>query len=221
MTYGAVQFSTYRACSRACSQANLGGTTAAFVSGATAGAVATTATYPLDLLRTRYAAHGSGTVYRGLAKSITLIAREEGPRGFFQGLGAGVVQVVPYMGLFFAAYEGLRPVVADLQLPIGSGDAVSGMTASALAKSGVFPLDVVRKRLQVRGVAQRQLAGGALPDYGRSIWGTASAIVANEGWRGLYKGLGISVVKATPASAITMWGYEAALGMLIDAQLLE
>ena len=171
-------------------------------------------TYPLDLLRTRFAAQGTHKVYSSLRAGIRDIAREEGVRGFFQGIGAGVGQVVPYMGLFFATYETLRPPLAHLSLPLGSGDATAGMIAGVFAKTGVFPLDVIRKRLQVQGPKLGRFAGGLVPRYGKSIWSTGKQIRINEGWRGLYRGLGVSLVKSAPASAITMWTYERVLKIL-------
>ena len=198
----------------------------AFIAGAAAGAAATTATYPLDLLRTRFAAQGSDKVYRSLVGSIQDIARTEGTRGFFQGVGAGVSQVVPYMGFFFAAYETLRPVISPLNLPFGSGDATAGVAASVLAKTGVFPLDVIRKRLQVQGPTRTKFVPGkgyrAVADYtGLSVWGTGRVIVRREGWRGLYRGLAIGLVKSAPASAVTMWTYEHTLKVLKEHQVMR
>ena len=135
-------------------------------------------------------------------------------RGFFQGVGAGVVQIVPYMGLFFSAYETLRPPLAHLSLPFGSNDAAAGVLASVFAKTGVFPLDLIRKRLQVQGPRRGSFAGGSVPSYGKGVWITGRAIVLHEGWPGLYRGLGVGLVKAAPASAITMWTYERALKVM-------
>lgn len=190
----------------------------AFISGAVAGASATTFTYPLDLLRTRFAAQGLDTVYASLRGGIRDIWCEEGPKGFFQGLGAGVGQVVPYMGLFFSIYEALRSPLAMLSLPFGSGDATAGVLASVSAKTGVFPLDLIRKRLQVQGPTRARYVGGTIPVYGKGVWKTGKSIVAREGWRGLYRGLGVGLVKSAPASAITMWTYERALKVLKDME---
>lgn len=150
-------------------------------------------------------------MYTSLRGSIRDILREEGPKGFFQGLGAGVGQVLPYMGLFFSAYESLRPPFAVLSLPFGSGDATAGILASVLAKTGVFPLDLIRKRLQVQGPTRARYAGGKIPVYGKGVWETGKSIVAREGLKGLYRGLGVGLLKSAPASAITMWTYERAI----------
>ena len=141
-------------------------------------------------------------------------------RGFFQGLRAGVGQVLPYMGLFFSAYDTLRPPLATLSLPLGSGDACAGIIAGVLAKTGVFPLDLIRKRLQVQGPSRARYVGGTIPLYRDGVWRTGQVIVKREGWRGLYRGLSVGLVKSAPASAITMWTYERALMVLkeIDAK---
>ena len=54
--------------------------------GAVGGAAGTAATYPLDLLRTRFAAQGNDRVYASLRRAVWEIRRDEGPRGFFRGL---------------------------------------------------------------------------------------------------------------------------------------
>ena len=182
-----------------------------FVAGAFAGAVATSATYPLDLLRTRFAAQGTSKIYSSILSSVRTIYQLEGVPGFFRGLGAGFAQIVPYMGLFFSTYETLRPPLAQLELPFGSGDATAGVLASITAKTGVYPLDLIRKRVQVQGPTRERFAGGMVPLYGRGVLRVGREIIGKEGWRGLYRGLGVGLIKAAPASAVTMWTYELAL----------
>ncbi|KAL8918991.1 MAG: hypothetical protein Q9208_007041 [Pyrenodesmia sp. 3 TL-2023] len=213
IAYGAAQFTAYRTANQILQPFALPGTVDTFLSGAIAGAVATSLTYPLDLLRTRFAAQGTDRVYSNLRSSVVDIAQTEGFKGFFQGLGPAVGQVVPYMGLFFSAYELLRPPLAALSLPFGSGDASAGIISGVLAKSGVFPLDLIRKRLQVQGPTRSRYAGGSIPVY-KGVWATGRTIFGNEGFRGLYRGLGISLLKSAPASAVTMWTYEYALKLL-------
>jgi solute carrier family 25 thiamine pyrophosphate transporter 19 len=225
LSYGAAQFFAYRSTTQAIDTLltdengekrwAVPGAAKSFVAGAVAGTAATTVTYPLDLLRTRFAAQGTEKVYEGLLSSIRDIKRNEGLAGYFRGLGAGIGQIVPYMGLFFAFYEGLKPALADVQLPLSSGDAVAGITASVLSKSVVFPLDTVRKRLQVQGPTRHKYIGGhKTPVYDRGVLGTLKMIIRKEGTIGLYRGLSVSLVKAAPASAITMWTYERALDVM-------
>ena len=217
LTYGATQFSIYRNTTRFFQTLSPGwrlpDTAESFASGAIAGGCATTATYPLDLLRTRFAAQGTKKVYASLWSSIRDIAHSEGPRGFFQGSTAAVGQVVPYMGLFFASYETLKIPLAGLDLPIRSGDALAGVLASVTSKTAVFPLDTIRKRLQVQGPTRSKYVHPNIPTYG-GVYSTLRTIAQTEGTRGFYRGLPVSLIKAAPASAVTMWTYERAMHMM-------
>lgn len=217
--YGGVQFTSYRSISQL--QTTLPyrfpSSIESFISGAGAGSVATTVTYPLDLLRTRFAAQGTEKVYASLLSSLGDIARDEGPRGFFRGVGAANVQIVPYMGLFFATYEALRLRIGQMNLPFGSGDATAGILASISAKTAVFPLDLVRKRLQVQGPTRAKYIHRNIPEY-RGVYRTLSTILRKEGIRGAYRGLTVSLVKAAPASAVTMWTYERVLKLLMQSE---
>ena len=215
ITYGATQFTTYRTITHLLqthSPHPLPAPLESFLAGASAGGLATATTYPLDLLRTRFAAAGHERIYSSLAASVRDIVRHEGTRGLFRGCSAAIAQIVPYMGLFFATYESLRPVVGSVGWG-GSGDAVAGVVASVLAKTGVFPLDLVRKRLQVQGPTRGLYVHRNIPEY-RGVGATMAVIVRTQGVRGLYRGLVVSLVKAAPASAVTMWTYEMALKQL-------
>ncbi|KAG6057444.1 hypothetical protein E4U17_001328 [Claviceps sp. LM77 group G4] len=215
--YAALQFSTYRTTTMLLQNTlptRLPDAAESFIAGASSGALATAITYPLDLLRTRFAAQGRTRIYSSLRGAIGDIWRDEGGRGFFRGIGPGLAQIVPYMGLFFVSYEGLRVRLAGLNMPWGSGDATAGVMASVLAKTVVFPLDLVRKRIQVQGPTRGKYVYGDIPEYSSTLRALAS-IVRGEGFRGLYKGLPISLVKSAPAGAVTVWTYEQSLKVMM------
>lgn len=223
INYSAIQFTTYRSTTQllrrlAGESHRIPGAAESFISGAAAGAAATAATYPLDLLRTRFAAQGNDDrVYPTMRRALVQIYHDEGPRGYFRGLGPALGQIVPFMGMFFAVYETLRPPLGSLDLPFGGGDAMAGTAASVIAKTGVFPLDTARKRIQVQGPTRTRYVHKNIPDYkGLGAIGTVRAILRAEGMRGLYRGLTVSLFKAAPAGAITVWIYERVLTMLID-----
>ncbi|PWY89107.1 mitochondrial carrier [Aspergillus heteromorphus CBS 117.55] len=220
--YGIIQFTAYRTTTQALSQLDpyrLPPSMESFVAGAAAGGLATASTYPLDLLRTRFAAQGTERIYTSLLSSVKDIARNEGPAGFFRGCTAAVGQIIPYMGLFFATYESLRPPLSQFQdLPFGSGDAAAGVISSVLAKTAMFPLDLIRKRLQVQGPTRQLYIHRNIPEY-RGVFNTMGLIVRTQGVKGLYRGLTVSLFKAAPASAVTMWTYETTLRRLQDMEV--
>ncbi|KAI5819179.1 mitochondrial thiamine pyrophosphate carrier 1 [Pyronema omphalodes] len=181
------------------------------IAGSIAGATATMVTYPLDLLRTRFAAQGNEKVYPSIMYSLKHIWKHEGVKGFYRGVGAGVVQVTPLTGIFFCTYEFLRTLsVSSLNLPEQTSNFLSAGFASTFSKTVVFPFDLVRKRLQVQGPTRLQYVHRNIPLY-VGIFGTIRDIVKMEGVRGLYKGLAVSLIKAAPLSAVTMWTLEYSL----------
>jgi len=218
VAYGGIQFVSYRAVTQlqARSPLRLPPSAESFISGASAGGIATAVTYPLDLLRTRFAAQGTDKVYDGLLGSIKDIARTEGPKGFFRGLSAAIGQIVPYMGLFFTSYEFIHQQLGPRSLPFGSGDATAGVLASVFSKTCVFPLDLVRKRLQVQGPTRSKYVHRNIPEY-KGVFAALTMIFQKEGVRGWYRGLTVSLIKAAPASAVTMWTYERALHALMQS----
>ena len=113
------------------------------------------------------------------------------------------------MGLFFGAYETIRKSLSHLDIKSRAGweDATAGVISGVIAKTGVFPLDTVRKRLQVQGPTRERYVHGNIPVY-EGVVRSMGDILRVEGVRGLYKGLTVSLIKAAPASAVTMWTFE-------------
>lgn len=194
--YGGMQFVAYRGFTQLqqAMPVRLPNSAESFVSGACSGAIATTITYPLDLLRTRFAAQGTERIYASLFSAIRTISKDEGSRGYFRGLSAAVGSIVPYMGLFFTSYEFFHLHLGAMQLPLSSGDAAAGVAASVLAKTATFPLDLVRKRLQVQGPMRQRYVHTNIPIYA-GVFRALHAIWRKEGVRGWYRGLTVSLIK--------------------------
>ena len=76
-------------------------------SGAIAGLVSQTASYPLEVIRRRMQVGGAvGDGHRmGMAETATKIWLERGWRGFFVGLTIGYIKVVPMVATSFYVYE--------------------------------------------------------------------------------------------------------------------
>lgn len=257
ITYGAAQFTSYKWTTNALTSTfpELSEPAKSFIAGSTSACVATTATYPFDLLRTRFAIQatpGNPKVYTSLYDAIFKIYKQEGFSGFFRGVTPAVMAMVPYMGVFFTSYEHIRQIMVYIHPPRSpsinpnisdsqenkisidghresisqmaitwiqtaldnSNGAVAGLIAGAIAKTSLFPLDVVRKRLQVQGPTRQKYLSGTIPLYPRNPFLTAIMIVRTEGLLGLYKGLFVSIIKSAPASAITMWTYENTLAFM-------
>ncbi|KAJ2853341.1 mitochondrial thiamine pyrophosphate transporter, partial [Coemansia erecta] len=86
LTYGATQFLAFSVLESAVGKIHaVPQKSRSFVCGALAGGIATTATYPLDLLRTRFIAQApTNRIHASIVSAIAQIYRDEGPRGFYR-----------------------------------------------------------------------------------------------------------------------------------------
>ncbi|KAF9431041.1 mitochondrial thiamine pyrophosphate transporter [Podila epigama] len=99
------------------------------------------------------------------------------------------------------------------QVLLGLEDFFCGAMSGVISKTGVYPLDMVRKRLQIQGSEQQKLnistfspgsaAKASVEVLPTSVWKCIVHIVRHEGYLALYKGLLPGLLKAAPASATT------------------
>lgn len=215
--YGAAQFTAYKNFNRLCNIyiPEVPENVHLFISGAMAGTLATAVTYPFDLLRTRFAAQShTDRIYTSLLQSFRHIyVHEGGVRGYFRGLMPAIYSVVPNMGIFFMIYEETRRIMRNsVHLDVlPAPEATAGFVAGTIAKTTVFPLDTVRKRLQVQGPTKVKYSGGSIPTYSSNVFKCGRQIFVHEGIRGLYKGYFVSLMKTAPSSAVTIWAFERAV----------
>ncbi|KAK7292894.1 hypothetical protein RJT34_15750 [Clitoria ternatea] len=183
-----------------------------FVSGGLSGITAAAATYPLDLVRTRLAAQRSAQYYRGISHTFSTICREEGFLGLYKGLGATLLGVGPSLAISFSVFEGLRSFWQS-QRPDDSTVMVSlacGSLSGIASSTATFPLDLVRRRMQLEG------ASGRARVYNTSLFGTFKHIIRSEGARGLYRGILPEYYKVVPGVGIVFMTHET-LKMLLSS----
>lgn len=170
------------------------------VAGGSAGMIACTLTYPLDLVRTRLAAQTTVQHYNGLLHALYTIAKDEGPVGLYRGLPPTLVGVGPNLAINFAAYETFRKLAAehDTGVPSWLTSLVCGSSAAVVSATATYPLDLVRRRLQMRCARDR---GQGFITVLRGIW-------ASEGVAGFYRGIIPEFAKVVPGVSITYATYE-------------
>ena len=79
------------------------------VAGATAGCVAITCCFPLDVLRTRMLSTGGSELYRkGLASTLIQVVRGEGVLALYSGVIPAIISVAPSNAVFYTVYDLLK-----------------------------------------------------------------------------------------------------------------
>ena len=126
--------------------------------GSATGIIKCMASYPLELVRTRLAADTAGIgqvrLYRGAAQCMAHTWRHEGMRGLYKGLVASTAAVAPYLAISFTAYDELQSrLTYDRETCeawwFGLSKLGAGVVAGLLASTAVYPVDTVRRRMQV------------------------------------------------------------------------
>ena len=205
------------------------------LAGSTSGATAVVITYPLDIVRTRLA-YAMETNHPGCQRqTIRAILRNtlrgEGPRGMYRGIGPSLYGIMPYAGLKFYVYQWLKQLYfaeqggdhwveqhhedGGTRLPVPYMLTFGGI-AGLVAQTATYPIDVVRRRMQVEGLKSGVGLGGTgtgvrpQPE-GRLPRTTPKAllfIARSEGWRVLWAGLSINYAKVVPSTAIGFTLYD-------------
>ncbi|MCO5614081.1 hypothetical protein L7F22_068362 [Adiantum nelumboides] len=175
------------------------------LAGGAAGAVAQTSIYPLELVKTRLQTYvGNDGKAPSLFKLSKDILQQEGPRGFYRGLLPSTLGIIPYAGIDLATYESLKKSAKKLlpanQEPGPLIQLCCGMFSGALGATCVYPLQLVRTRLQAQRMNSAVRYKGMVDAFQR-IW-------REEGFLAFYKGLFPNLLKVLPAASITYITYE-------------
>jgi solute carrier family 25 protein 42 len=161
---------------------------ARFAAGAFSGSVAVIVTYPFETLRARLAVDLIGRYSGGYVGATRTIVRAEGIRRLYSGLRPTLIGIIPYAGTSFAVYETLKGDQRSFHSRL-----LVGAIAGFVAQAATYPLDVVRRRMQVT------------PWNYKSVTSTFKAVYIQEGIiHGLYKGLSMNLLKGPIAVGISL-----------------
>ncbi|KAJ6432270.1 hypothetical protein OIU84_019501 [Salix udensis] len=159
--------------------------------------VAETATFPIDLTKTRLQLHSSTTKPTNAFRVASEIIRQHGPLGFYQGLSPAILRHLLYTPIRIVGYENLRYLaVVDNEVAGGGG----GGLCFSLHQSSPWwtfwgncsvlqvvasPADLVKVQMQADG---RIVNHGLQPRYS-GPFDAFSKIIKEEGFGGLWKGV--------------------------------
>lgn len=186
-----------------------------FVAGSVGGCVGTLASFPCDVVRTRLVAQ-QASVYTGTRDAVAQLYASGGLGAFYRGFVPACLSVAPQSGLQFGLYSLLTQAIGGWALVTSDrgvtsistrGSLVCGAMAGMATKTILYPLDVVKKRIQVSGWTAGREGLGATPAYS-SMRSCFLSIIRVEGARSLYRGFTPALIKAMTTTSIHFTAYE-------------
>ncbi|KAL8276266.1 hypothetical protein RQP46_011340 [Phenoliferia psychrophenolica] len=179
------------------------------VAAMTAGATGTILTNPLWLIKTRFMTQeliAGEQRYRHTFDAIARIYRTEGLQAFYRGLLPSLVGV-SHIAVQFPLYEQFKVYNRPLDGSDISARTIllCSSTSKMIASVATYPHEVLRTRLQIQKHAPANVGD---PRAFEGFAATFRRIVREEGPKGLYRGMGVNLLRTVPASAMTILTYE-------------
>jgi len=166
--------------------------------------------YPLDTLKFRMQCEtvvGSQHGNKLIIDTARKMWRQNGIVSYYRGLPMGLVGMFPYAAIDLYSFETLKKAVVKRNMKLlgckNEEDALPGNLTLALigglsgsiGASAVYPINLLRTRLQSQGTATHPRTYTGIVDVTRQT-------IRGEGVRGLYRGLTVNLIKVVPAVSI-------------------
>ena len=112
--------------------------------------VAAACVYPLETVKSLLTVE-RGRYGEGIIESLKTFVEEQGFCALYRGLVPTLMAMFPYVGVEFCTYETCRSIISSGGQRMTTIETMSlGALAGMVAQISCHPLDVVRKRLQLR-----------------------------------------------------------------------
>lgn len=90
------------------------GNIATLLIGSAAGAISSTATFPLEVARKHMQAGAlNGRQYKNMLHALVSILEHEGLPGMYRGLGPSCIKIIPAAGISFMCYEACKKILVE------------------------------------------------------------------------------------------------------------
>ncbi|CAL9010137.1 unnamed protein product [Prunus brigantina] len=179
-----------------------------FVAGGCGGIAGVLSGYPLDTLRVRQQHSKSGSAFSILRNVISA----EGPTALYRGIAAPLASVTFQNAMVFQINSILCRAFnssASTKDPAPyKAVALGGFATGAVQSLILSPIELVKIRLQLQNIQAYANAKSHQLQSHRGPIDVAKAIMKAEGLRGIYRGLGITVLRDAPSFCFYFSTYE-------------
>eukprot|EP00404_Azadinium_spinosum_P020207 CAMPEP_0180486050 /NCGR_PEP_ID=MMETSP1036_2-20121128/36793_1 /TAXON_ID=632150 /ORGANISM="Azadinium spinosum, Strain 3D9" /LENGTH=277 /DNA_ID=CAMNT_0022493987 /DNA_START=43 /DNA_END=876 /DNA_ORIENTATION=- len=168
---------------------------------------------PIDVVKTRLQMDGASStkVYAGAFDCVRKLVRAEGVQALLKGLQPALLRQSTYGSLRYGLYVPIRNVLrVDTSRPAEIAlwkKVLAGASAGAIASAVANPTDLIKVRMQTDGML-KDSDGNFLPRKYRGVWHCLVTAIREEGFFGLWTGVGPTVGRATALAAAELSTYD-------------
>jgi solute carrier family 25 carnitine/acylcarnitine transporter 20/29 len=154
-----------------------------------------------------------------------------GIRGLYRGLLTTVYRQFPSFVIYFGSYDVIKTTLLQHQQQLQQqnllASIIAGGIAGSLSWAIIYPIDLIKTRIQslppptTATTLTGCSSGGAATSYYHliktehiMIQSITTSIISQHGWKALYSGFGITILRAFPVNAVIFPTYEVALATL-------
>ncbi|GJJ07618.1 hypothetical protein Clacol_001822 [Clathrus columnatus] len=187
---------------------NISGTSR-FISGGIGGITSQLFIYPIETLKTQMMSSTSSET-RTISSAMRRLWKLKGFRAFYRGLTKFKPTNKPWLGVFpysaidMSTFEALKLAYlrsTGKEEPGVMAILAFGSISGSIGATSVYPLNLVRTRLQASGSPGH-------PQQYTGVWDVVSKTMSTDGVRGFYRGLFPTLAKVVPSVSISYVVYE-------------
>ena len=179
------------------------------------GSISKLITHPLDTIKAKIQVKNSSKiikirdVYKNTISEEGIYLNNLGIRGLYKGVPIHVIGAIPGCVLYFCSYEYFKKQILSREVKISEFVIYffGGMFAETISCLIFVPVDVIKERLQVQSNLKTFSYKNDIHAIGH--------IFSNEGFRGIYKAYGATVMSFGPLSAFYFTFYEYFKGFFV------
>ncbi|XVF08276.1 hypothetical protein REPUB_Repub06bG0212500 [Reevesia pubescens] len=145
--------------------------------------------HPLDVLRLPLAVESG---YRTMSEVALTMLREDGFASFYYGLGPSLIGIAPYIAVNFCIFDLVKKALPEKYRQKTQASLLTAVVSAAAATLTCYPLDTVRRQMQMRGTPYK------------SVLEAIPGIIERDGVIGLYRGFVPNALKNLPNSRLSL-----------------
>jgi len=175
------------------------------VCGGITGFVSTFIMCPTEHIKTKLQTNSN--MYKNSFHAAQQIFKTHGLAGLNRGFVATAVRQTPGFCVYFSTYQRLKHTLHShdsIQCNHLAASILAGGIAGSFSWAIVYPIDLIKSRIQALPLDCNKID--------RSILSIGNKILQERGWKALYRGFGITVLRAFPVNAVILTTHSELVG---------